>query len=293
MADLSKFDKTDINSLIEKEHTTVSFGRPYLGMSSLGSECWRSLWFSFRWSAPIEISARLNRLFNVGHNAEPLLVADLESIGIKTHHTCADQMEFVAVERHCLGHPDGFGINIPEAPTSEHLLEFKTCNGKKFKEFTAKGCQETNYTYYCQCVLYMHMSETTRALFMVTNKEDSAYYFERINENKTLAKHLLQKAESIITSEDLTQFKRIANDSSFYKCKWCDYQSVCWQMTAPAKNCRTCKYADILPEGKWECSKHNKLLTTKKKDQPINPQMQYQEDGCSDHKYMPCFLIKQ
>lgn len=279
MVDLTEYETNTTEHLIEEKNTITALPRPYLGMSQLGDECWRKLWYSFRFCAEKTISAKLNRIFQTGHRQEHWIVQDLQSIGIETWNTEDDQYEFSCVSGHCLGHGDGFCKNVPEAPKTEHLLEFKTANDKKFKEFVKKGCKDTNYTYYCQQIIYMHFKEITRSLFIVYNKNDSSYYIERIRHDPELAKELIRKAEDIITSEDVNEFKRIGNnDPSFYKCAWCDFRDVCFKLDVPHRNCRTCNKSDIEDDGKWSCSANQNQII------PID----FQYKGCDAHDYMDC-----
>lgn len=57
--------------------------RNHLGASELGEECWRKLWYGFRWVKQEVFDGRMMRLFNVGHSAEPRFVTYLRGIGFE------------------------------------------------------------------------------------------------------------------------------------------------------------------------------------------------------------------
>ena len=45
--------------------------REYLGLSAMGSDCDRAIWYSFRWAVPPEgHDGRMLRLFETGHREE-------------------------------------------------------------------------------------------------------------------------------------------------------------------------------------------------------------------------------
>jgi len=285
MANLEEYfakNPTTIKDLIDDIGKFKGLPRPYLGMSQLGEECWRKLWYYFRWCAYQEYDGRVQRIFNTGHKAEADMIRDLESIGVKTWDTLDAQAGFTAVSGHCQGHGDGVANNIPGAEKTDHLLEFKTSSDKYFKELEKKGLMASKPTHHAQMVLYMHKSEPklTRGLYMVYNKNTSAYYTERVKADSTYAKDLLRKAEDIITSETVNAFSKIGNGSpSFFKCRFCDYSDLCHNDAMPVKTCRTCTSVSLLDDGKWGCGIQNdKILDNKA-----------QADACPNYNMLGCF----
>lgn len=107
MVDLSQIKKQSTLQMIEGTLLPQKH-RPYLGMSQIGHECERYLWYCFRWAFLEEITPRLNRLFERGHREEPEIVKALATVGIK----CFDDQEEVVA---------GFG-HI-KAIVTENLLE--------------------------------------------------------------------------------------------------------------------------------------------------------------------------
>jgi hypothetical protein len=90
MLDLKNpFDRKKLEELISEDidkfcETFYEQGhRNHLGASELGEECWRKLWYGFRWVKLDWHDGRMMRLFNVGHSAEPRFVSYLRGIGFE------------------------------------------------------------------------------------------------------------------------------------------------------------------------------------------------------------------
>jgi hypothetical protein len=250
LSDIHKTTLGEISKLSEKQEH-----RPYLGMSQIGHSCSRYLWYSFRWCYSEQHSARLLRLFNRGHREELAIIETLSKIGIICY---GDQTEVVMAHGHSKGHCDGMCIRVPEAPKTEHLTEYKTMSDKYFKEVCKLGVKASKPIYFAQCQIYMKKLKLTRALFVAVNKNDDSMYIERIPYEPEIGKMLERRAEDIILSEKPMKKEF---DSTWYECKWCGARDICHFNKVPDKNCRTCEYCDIIPEGKWECSKHELELS--------------------------------
>lgn len=229
--------------------------RTYLGMSQIGHSCETYLWLQFRWAYDAVISARINRLFGRGHREEPLMIAELAKAGIEVHST---QAEFIAGWGHIKGHCDGIAENVIEAPKTPHLAEFKTMGDKYFKQVCKTGVEAAKPIYYAQCQIGMKYFELKRTLFMAVNKNDDAYYIERLKYNPGIADMLIARAEGIILSPEppLRRYK-----SSWYECKFCDARNQCHYGSKYSVSCRTCKAVSIEHEGQWVCLKNGNVLT--------------------------------
>lgn len=57
--------------------------RAHLGASVLGEQCWRKLYYQFRWFKKPDPDGRVRRIFNVGHEAEPRFIKYLRGIGFE------------------------------------------------------------------------------------------------------------------------------------------------------------------------------------------------------------------
>ena len=263
-----------VEQKIEDGLITQDF-RPYLGISGIGDKCNRKLWYGFRLCAKIKITKRVQRLFMRGHYEEPIIQSDLRKAGIVCHVTQDNQPEVVCGNGHIKGHFDDILTNVPDAPKTPHLGEYKTHNDKSFKDLKKRGLKLSKPIHLAQMICYMHLYKLKRGLYVAVNKNDDTRHYERIAANPDQANELIQKGESIIRTE--IPPNRIGN-STWYECKWCNYYQICHFGEIPLKNCRTCKFCDIHDEGKWKCS-----------GLKIELSFEQQQLGCYRHKYMEGF----
>jgi CRISPR/Cas system-associated exonuclease Cas4 (RecB family) len=258
--------KTEIK--IEDDQITEPF-RPYLGISGIGDPCMRKMWYGFRMCSERKFSPRQKRLFMRGHYEEPIIQKDLKKAGIICHVNQDNQPEVVCGNGHIKGHVDDVLTNVPDAPKTPHLGEYKTHNDKSFKDMKKKGLIKSKPTHYAQMVCYMYLMKLKRGLYVAVNKNDDSRYYERISENIKFAKELIKKGIDVISTE--VPPPKIGN-STWYECKWCDYYMICHFGDTPLKNCRTCSFGDIHDEGIWKCAKYK-----------IELAFQQQQLGCTKH----------
>lgn len=284
MAKLTAFNerqsKNKIIDLIYDSYKTKGYPRPYIGMSGLGG-CVRSLWYGFRFAKQGTIEGRTSIIFETGHNAEIQVTNHLKKIGIKLSNTLDDQEEYICAYGYSMGHGDGAATYVPGYDKDEEfLLEIKTANDASFKSTVKGKVKKAKPTYYAQMVLYMHFTNRSKALFIMYNKNTSAYYTEIVDSNEDYALELVRKAESIVWCEDPISFPRIGNNTAqWYECRWCGYNDICFGKELPEKNCRNCSNFNLLGEGKFGCGIKDDVILSLKE----------QEKGCKMYKMMECF----
>lgn len=258
--------------------------RTYLGMSSIGKECARDLWYGFHWAKIKKHKSQTERTFNAGHMFESMIIAQLKDIGCEVFRVDKDgkeielfgwkdeeQEEMIGFAGHAKGHSDGRIRGVVEAPKTVHLLELKTMAEKYFKLCDKKGVKESNPVYYGQTQRYMKAKGLTRTLFIAINKNTSEIYPERIDFDKGYADDLVRKEQIIIMAHEPPPR---AYPAGFYKCGYCNNLDVCREGVEPEKNCRTCEYSEVEMEGKWICNE--------RKDMVIPEGLQ--RKGCSKYK---------
>jgi hypothetical protein len=145
-------------------------------------------------------------------------------------------------------------MHIPRG--TEFLAEFKTHNDKSFKELRKLKVKESKPVHYSQMQTYMGYLGLIYALYVAYNKNDSEYYFEIVYFDEEHFSDLKRKEAEVLMSETL--LPRIGNNNStWFECKLCSAKDVCFGKEVADKNCRTCKYVDVLPEGEWGCAYYN------------------------------------
>lgn len=235
--------------------------RSHLGASIIGHECERYIWFSFRWMYYQLFSGRMQRLFQRGHLEEYRIFQWLEGIGFKTKAVQLDgkQIRIVFAEGHGGGSTDGIGI-LPERYGSFQpiLLEMKTQKDKKFNILQGSGVQKEKPMHYTQASVYGRRLGIHYCLYIAVNKEDDDLDVEVIELDWDLADAEINKAEKIINSHFPPP--RISENPSFWKCKFCPAVGICHLGAPVMKNCRSCYFAEAMPDAQWKCHKWNAII---------------------------------
>ena len=245
-----------------------------ISVGELGNECDRALWLTFRWaSPPEEIEGRKVRIFRRGDLEESRLIEDLERIGVEVF---GQQDRIRLVSGHVRGKIDGRLLGLPEAPKTEHLVEFKSSNTKNFALLLKDGVKKAQAKHYVQCQIGMHALGLTRALYMVTNKDDEAIYAERLEYDLEFCVRLLARAERLVQMHSAPA--RISEDPEFFGCMFCKHKAVCHQDAFPRVTCRSCLHstAEMEGDGHWSCARWAKPLS-----------IDEQKAGCGAHLFLP------
>ena len=282
MVDLSFLNKDMTLEAADMElvaKAAVEPPRPYLGASSIGESCNRKIWYRFRWLKEVFDASTLKR-FEDGHRTEQLVINRLSNV-VKVEGT---QEGFIDIDGHFSGHIDGLIIGIHAAPKTTHVLEIKCVGDKKFAELQKakaelgekNAIRKWNPVYYAQIVLYMYYMKFTRAYHVVATAGGRDWTSCRTNEDKSFALSLIEKARSIIYSDDAPQ--RLSNDKSYYECKYCSFYKVCHEKQLPERHCRTCLHSSPTKDGKWICQLHGEISYEK------------QLVGCENHAFIPSFV---
>ena len=255
-----------IEELVERGEV-VQGNRPYIGHSSLGGSCHRHIWLNFRWAYERSIPKRIQRIFERGHWAEERIVNDLISAGINVY---GRQDELVDETGHVMGHTDGIVSGLPGDEDTPYLLEIKTMNDKRFKQYLKDGLKLTNPKYWVQIHLYMGYLNISKCLFIVENKDNEHRDYQMYDFDPNVYTQYQKVAFEILTYEGMPA--KIGS-SVWHECKMCDAFNYCHKQQLTSVNCRTCSFANIEMEGKWSCELHKCDLS-----------LDRQKQGCSDYE---------
>lgn len=226
--------------------------REHLGLSMIGTECRRLLQLNHYWGFEKQISARIARLFNVGHDSEAIIIADLAKVGITITR---EQEQIIGQTGHWKGHIDGVGRD----KLSEFLAEFKTHNQSNFTKLQKEKVKKAFPRHYGQVQSYMGYLKLDKALYVGLNKNTSEYYIEWIYFDEQYFNESKHKEIDVVMAESL--FPRIGNNNpTWFECKLCDARDQCFGRKSIPVTCRSCQHVDILNEGKWSCSKKQGAL---------------------------------
>ena len=255
MALIPKQENEQLLSAIEAIEIS-ELPRHYLGMSQIGEQCVRKLQYYWRWASKIGYSQRVSRIFRTGHLAEDFIIHDIHQVGGEVF---GRQDEYVGSGGHWKGHGDGKCKHIPGYEDKVLLLEIKTHNDKSFKGLLRDKVEKSKPMHYAQMQRYMHAEDLELGLYYAYNKNTSEYYVEFIPLDRSFAEELIEKEMTVITSDKI--YPRIGNGlPNWHECRFCDFKKVCHGQQDFEQNCRTCRFVDILDEGKWSCTKDNQEL---------------------------------
>jgi len=217
-------DQGSPGQAVEAWYEVNQVSRLHLGLSEIGHECPRYLWYRHNGYASSPIDGRVCRLFQLGNLIEDQAISDLRDAG----YTLTDNQKEVTFEHNGItlrGHVDGIITGLKESKTP-HLFECKSANDKSFKKLQKVGYKEWNSVYYAQVQVYMLGLKLNRALVWVEAKNDSSVYTERIKLDQEYAVNTLQSAFEAIYKTGPPERK--CPSQSWWKAKFCNFSEVCW-----------------------------------------------------------------
>lgn len=254
---IPKTRREDEMSYAINETMHSSQNRGYNGLSGIGTKCHRAMQLDHYNATTQEFSARMLRLFGVGHRMEPALISALaEYLGIKVTR---EQEECIGFAGHFKGHIDGVGEFLKDSKFAAQclgvfLLEFKTHKASSFNDVKKNGVLKAKPMHYDQMTSYSGYFELDMTLYVAYNKDTSEIYLEWVPFDAARFRELKMKEAEIVTADAL--LPRIGNDSPmWHDCKLCHRAAVCFGKEEVSKSCKNCQHVDVLDEGGWQCSK--------------------------------------
>lgn len=238
--------------------------RNHLGASELGEECWRKLWYGFRWAKAERFDGRMMRLFNVGHSAEPRFVTYLKGIGfdVKEFDEDGKQFRISGALEHYGGSLDGIAKAPARYQLSEDVLislSFKTNNtGSGFAKVSTEALSKAKPKHWAQECQYGYKRGIKYCIYMIENKNDSDLTIKVLELDWNYGAQLEKKAEQIIFSKEPPP--RISENPALQACKWCHLSDICHQGAIPEKNCRSCKHSEPIDSAEWRCNLHSGII---------------------------------
>jgi hypothetical protein len=250
-----------------------------LPASGLGNPCDRALWYGFRWvHDPKRFDGRMLRLFADGFLAEAQLLDELRAVAgvtvIDRDERDPDKQIGVSfADGHGWGYLDAEAVGLPEAPVTVHVVEVKTHKADIWRAVKKHGVAAKKPDHHTQMMVYMHVRNRSRALYVYKNKDTSEVETERVDYDLKMATDLMLRAETIVYADRPPA--RVRDDDGF-PCGFCDHRGHCREQLPARRNCRTCLYATPTAGGKWVCDRFEHDLTR-----------EAQAQGCPHHLLIP------
>jgi hypothetical protein len=245
--------------------------RDHLGISIIGDDCSRKIWYGFRWVKLIQHDPRIRRLFQRGHREEKQFQAFLLWAGFSFRSVDgSEQSRISGVGGHYGGSTDDICL-IRWCDDLPIICEYKTHGDKSFADLKEKGLRKSKPQHYKQMSGYGKGFQIKHGLYCAVNKNTDEWYFEFVELDWNLGAELEKKANDIIYSKVPPQ--KINENPSYWVCKFCDYKDICHHNEVIEKNCRSCEFASPIANGKWHCEKFKDIIPKT-----------FIPDGCDQYK---------
>ena len=261
-------------SIEEKEKKDLYLAR--IGASSIGDQCLRSIWLSWRAYDDKKFGGRMLRLFKTGHLQEDRVIEDLKDAGYQmwSHQADGNQWTYTDDTGHFVCKLDGVIKGVPGAEKTAHDLEIKTHSLSSFTELKKKKVEVAKPVHFWQMQAGMLFSKLPRALYVALCKNDEDYHIERIYPDPAVQEEIKVKIIKLV--EATIAPVGISDDGKSFGCKWCDMKDVCVGGKTPIKTCRSCSEAVVAKtNGEWICGLTGKVLSNDE-----------QKLACSDYQLL-------
>ena len=195
--------------------------RDYIGASSIGSQCQRSIWYKYNNSVAEPFSSKQLRTFAIGKRLEGVVLDCLEQAGVSLARTWYDLKDpEVTIFQ---GHVDAMWLNEDGSPKA--VLEVKTARDSSFKIFVNRGLKYWYPVYFAQIQAYMGMSGVHEAYIIALNKDTSELHDEHVSFDSMFYEDLKRKAQRIADSDEPPD--RINNSPMYFVCRGCSFKGIC------------------------------------------------------------------
>lgn len=206
--------------------------RDYLGASLIGEECLRKIQYSQK--GLDTFSGQTLRIFAAGHAFEDMTADELRKAGfdLRTHHKNGNQFGFKVAGGKIGGHIDGVLCGGPPVMEYPALWEHKGLGVKSWNDVVKKGVAVSKPVYAAQIALYQAYMDLTDnpALFTARNRDTQELYHEPMPFDAALAQRMSDKAVKIIQAANIGELlPRVAQDKTFWMCRWCSHAERCWK----------------------------------------------------------------
>lgn len=233
-----------------------------LGPSTVSSECEREAVYKFRWFNHVIHTPRILRLFDRGNDEEARIVRWLRMAGwivFDRDPATGNQWRYSRFNDHFGAMIDG-KLMHPAYGDTVFLAEFKTHNTKSFVNMVNQGVEKAKEDHVNQMQMYGELDgQFAAAIYVAVNKNDDAVDVDAIEFDAQKGRSLLDRAHRIVHARQLP--RRISENASFFRCKFCDYSEQCHSNVPAAVNCRSCRHSVPVENSSWLCGKYNFVIT--------------------------------
>ena len=251
---------TRIYAAIEREAGNENW-LTRLGASSIGQDCLRKTYLSWRGFAFSKFDGRMLRLFETGHLQEARIVDDLRRAGFAVWDKDADGRQFTYTDPsgHLVAKLDGVIKNIPGDETTPYTLEIKTHSRKSFDGLVKNGVIKAKPDHYAQMQVGLWLSGLTKGLYVALCKDDETFHAQIVEPDPVVIGFLQERLATLLSATLVPA--GISENPDKFPCSWCDMKAVCYGEVKPERNCRTCVSCEPIEDGGWMCGLTSTGLT--------------------------------
>lgn len=221
-------------NIVEMSNSTPK--RTYLGISAIGDQCSRKLWYSYHDGLQEKFDAATIMRFEDGHRSEALIaqrLKDTPGIRLITEDSNGNQIGVEDFDGRFRGHLDGKIQGLVQDPHKWYVWEAKCTNLTKFSKFKNlkadvgehQTLKQWDGTYYAQAQAYMGYTNICQHYLTVCTPGGREWESVITLFNKSDFDFIKDKAKRILEAK--APLARLSNDPSWYQCKWCNFRDHC------------------------------------------------------------------
>jgi len=217
----------DINKLIIESIAKQPTDEPrrYIGASSIGKECSRSIWYGLHNAQGKPIDSQLRITFKIGKILEVMILDGVSKLGFELDRPSEINNYLFCQEENLQifqGHMDAVLYLNRECPV---VFEAKTCKNSSFNAFKKDGLRVWSQTYFAQLQSYMGMTGIPSACLLALNKDTSEYHHEWVDYDEIYYHELVAKARDISIATEPPE--RINKSPLYWVCASCKFKDIC------------------------------------------------------------------
>ena len=218
-----------LENIIDKLFVESDKRREYIGASAVGNPCLRAI--QFYWlhlQGRVEKPAfepRILRIFDRGNVYEEQIRKWMLASGF-VFETDDTKLQFSDLDDKFKGHVDGVLLEGPLNLDYPVLWECKCLNDKNSIKLEQQGLKTCKPGYYAQVQLYMYYLELKSCLFTWISADTMKIYDEVVVFDKAFAKDLIDNVALVLEYTGKNKF--LPRNQDKFRCRYCDYEKVCF-----------------------------------------------------------------
>jgi hypothetical protein len=210
--------------------------REYVGASSIGNECLRSVQLGYMKVPPDpgRITGKALRIFQTGHEIERMVGEWFKMAGFELEILDPEtnkQFGFSVMDGEGEGHLDGILRSGPVPLAYPCLWECKGLNERNWQDMKKRGVAISKPVYAGQVAVdQAYLDLLNPAVFTFLNKNTSELAHELVPFDQPLAQDMSDRMYRVVeNTRQQILLPRAFSSPDHYKCRFCDFSKTCWE----------------------------------------------------------------